>query len=145
MDAPSFYQAPGGLGTVELLLPILYSEGVAEGRFDLARLVEILCENPADIFGLSPRKGRLIPGADADIVVFNSDVEWTVHADDLHSASDYNVYEGLSIRGRVETTIARGRVVYHQGELQGLPGQGQYISRRLPDRAQLERMIPSPG
>ena len=122
MEAPSFYQAPGGLGTVELLLPILYSGGVAAGRFDLAHLVEILCENPADIFGLSPRKGRIQPGADADLVLFDPQAEWVVHSDDLHSASDYNVYEGLSLRGKVETTIARGKVVYHQGEVSTKPG-----------------------
>lgn len=145
MEAPSFYQAPGGLGTVELLLPILYYEGVAAGRFTLARLVEILCENPADIFGLSPHKGRLQPGADADLVIFDPEAEWTVRSDELHSAADYNVYDGLSLNGRVDTTIARGRVVYQQGELHGQPGQGQYLSRRLPTRADLERMIPSPG
>ena len=129
--------------TVELLLPILYSEGVAKGRFDVARLVEILCENSADTFGLSPRKGRLTLGADADIVIFDPSAEWIVHSDDLHSASDYSVYEGLSLQGRVETTIARGRVVYHQGEVCGLPGEGQFLARSLPDRKALELMIPS--
>jgi dihydropyrimidinase len=145
MEAPSFYQAPGGLGTVELLLPILYSQGVAFGRFDLARLVEIVCENPADIFGLSPHKGRIQPDADADLVIFDPEAEWTVHSDDLHSASDYSVYEGLALHGRVETTISRGRVVYHEGELRGEPGQGRFVSRRLPEKADLERMIPSSG
>ncbi|MGD8603285.1 MAG: dihydropyrimidinase [Anaerolineales bacterium] len=143
LEAPSFYQAPGGLGTVELLLPILYSQGVAAGRFDLARLVEILCENTADIFGLSPRKGRIQPGADADLVIFDPQAEWVVHSDQLHSASDYNVYEGLKLRGQVQTTVARGQVVYHQGEVHADPGRGMFLPCRIPDRADLERIIPA--
>ncbi len=138
LEAPSFYEAPGGLGSVELLLPILYSEGVAKGRMRLTRIVQLLCQNPSTIFGLAPRKGFIQPGSDADLVVFNPREEWKVDSTMLHGKDDYSVYEGMTLHGRVETTISRGEVIYHSGEVMGDPGRGNYLPRALPAEDELQ-------
>ena len=114
---------------VETMLGVLYSEGVAKGRINLPRMVELLCEEPARVFGLAPRKGRIAVGADADLVVFNPDREWRVSREDLHSKSGYSAYEGWTLRGKVERTIIRGEVVVEDGALRQSPGYGEYLAR----------------
>ena len=123
----SFLELPYGLPGVETLLPLAYSEGVVKGRIGLTDLPRILAERPAQINGLYPRKGTLSIGADADIVVFNPDAEWTVHAKDLHMATDFSPYEGMQVHGAVATTISRGEVVYADGEFRGEKGRGEFI------------------
>lgn len=134
LEAPSFYQAPGGLGSVELLLPILHTQGVSVGRLGPSRLVQLLCHNPAVIFGLAPRKGFVEPGSDADLVVFDPQAEWTVESGLLHGEDDYSAYEGMKLRGRVEATVSRGEVIYRAGEVLGSPGRGEYLPREIPKR-----------
>ena len=141
LNAPSFFQAPGGLGSVELLLPILYSEGVAKGRIGLSSMVRSLCHDPATIFGLAPRKGSLAPGSDADLVIFDPRQEWRVDSGMLHGKDDYSVYQGLRLIGSVETTISRGEVIYHSGELMADPGRGQYLPRDLPSQEALHGIL----
>jgi dihydropyrimidinase len=143
LEARAFFQAPGGLGSIELLLPILHSEGVVKGRFGLSTLVRLLCHNPATIFGLAPRKGFLEPGSDADLVVFDPHTEWRVDAERLHGNDDYSVYEGMVLRGRVMTTISRGEVIYQDGEILAERGRGRFVPRGLPERAALRQILNS--
>jgi len=112
-----FAEARFGMPNIETMLGVLYSEGVARGRIDLPRLVELLCEGPARVFGLAPRKGSIAVGADADLVIFDPDAEWRVSSKDLHSRSGYTAYEGWTLRGKLKTTIVRGQVVVEDGEL----------------------------
>lgn len=123
----SFLDIPYGLPGVETLLPLVYSEGVVNGRIELADLPRLLAERPAQINGLYPRKGTLSIGADADIVVFDPNVKWTVHAKDLHMATDFSPYEGMQVHGAVAVTISRGEVVYVNGEFRGEKGRGKFI------------------
>ncbi|MCD6135648.1 amidohydrolase family protein, partial [Candidatus Bipolaricaulota bacterium] len=111
----SFLDLPYGLPGVETLLPLLYSEGVVKERLELTDLPRLLSEGPARVNGLYPRKGSLAIGADADIVIFDPDAEWTIHAKDLHMNTDFSPYEGMEIQGAVDTTISRGRIVYTNG------------------------------
>ena len=97
------------------------------GRIELADLPRLLAERPAQINGLYPRKGTLSIGADADIVVFDPNVKWTVHAKDLHMATDFSPYEGMQVHGAVAVTISRGEVVYVNGEFRGEKGRGKFI------------------
>jgi dihydropyrimidinase len=143
LEAPSFYQAPGGLGSIELLLPILYSEGVAKGRFGLPKLVQLLCHNPARIFGLAPQKGFLQPGSDADLVIFDPDQTWRVASSKLHGKDDYSAYEGMTLQGRAVTTISRGDVIFENGEVKAKPGRGQYVSRKPPGKDVLRQILNS--
>lgn len=121
------FGAPG----IETMLPLLYSEGVAKGRIDLPRMVELLCEKPARTFGLAPRKGSIAVGADADLVLIDPEAEWTITADRMHSKTNYTPYEGWSVRGKVERTILRGQTVVQDGKLLKAPGYGRFLPRSL--------------
>jgi len=123
----SFPDLPYGLPGVETLLPLLHSEGVVKERLELTDLPRLLSEGPARVNGIYPRKGSLSIGADADVVIFDPDVEWTIHAKDLHMHTDFSPYEGMQVRGAVDTTISRGRIVYTDGEFQGEKGWGRFI------------------
>ncbi len=79
----SVFDCPSGVPGVETRLPLLFSEGVLRGRLTLPRFVEVACTAPARIMGL-PSKGRLEPGADADITVIDPSDERLVHHDRLH-------------------------------------------------------------
>lgn len=137
--AGSFLDAPPGIGGTELILTVLLSEGVAKGRISLERLVEVTSTDPARLFGLYPRKGRLAPLAHADFVIVDPNEEWTVEPGRLHSLCDYTPYEGLRARGRVVLTMARGRVVYRNGEFVGHAGTGRFLRRRPARPLRLER------
>ena len=148
LGARAFYQAPSGVGSVELLLPILYSEGVCRGRISLERLVQVLCRNPATVFGLADRKGHIVPGADADMVILDPEASWVVDSRRMHGKDDYSIYEGMRLQGRVEATVSRGEIIYRKGEILGIAGRGRFLERSLPDREALNRLLgagPSAG
>jgi dihydropyrimidinase len=116
----------GGTG---LILPVFFSEGVQRGRIPIRRLVELGSSKTAQLFGLYPIKGTLLPGSDADFVLLNEE-NWTVRANGLLSASDFSVYEGLELGGRVGLTAVRGRIVYQDGEIdRSAAGHGVYYRR----------------
>lgn len=125
----SFDRIPPGVSNLETLLPMLYSEGVRKGRLTLGRLVEVLAMAPARISGMFPRKGVIAVGSDADLVVFDPDAERTVHAAELHSACDYDPYEGWVVMGWPEVVVSRGEVVFEGGELKAKPGRGRLVRR----------------
>ena len=81
------------------------------------------------MFGLYPRKGTLAPGADADIVVFNPDVERTLSARTHHMRVDYSCYEGRKVRGLPEVVMQRGNVLVQDGKFLGQPGAGRFLPR----------------
>jgi len=124
-----FTQTPGGLPGVETLLPLMYTCGVAEKQLTLPNLVRLLSTNPARLWGLWPRKGTLLPGAEADIVVYDPHPESTIAAEKLHHAAGYTPYEGMRVQGRVKATISRGRIIYREGRFIGRKGQGQFVKR----------------
>ncbi len=118
---------PSGLPAVELLLPLLYSEGVAKGRISLRDLAWYLGEGPARAFGLWPRKGGIRPGADADLVLLDPTGCRTVRATDLHMRTDFSPYEGVSLTGRVVGVLSRGEWLVRDGEVLAQPGRGQFL------------------
>ncbi|MDQ3809510.1 MAG: dihydroorotase family protein [Chloroflexota bacterium] len=126
-DRQDIFANASGVPGVETLLPLLYSEGVAAGRLDIRQAVRLLAEGPARTFGLLARKGRIAPGADADMVVLDPSATWTLRGADLHSSAGWTPYEGRLMTGRVRTTLVRGQVVYEAGEVVGRPGGGQFI------------------
>jgi len=127
--ADDFTRTPGGLPGLETLLPLAYTYGVAEGRMSLPQMAAMLSTNPARLWGLWPRKGNLLPGADADIVVYDPRPEGTIRAEDLHHLAGYTPYEGMRVQGRVEVTISRGQVIYREGRFLGRKGRGRFIPR----------------
>jgi len=128
--ADIFDNASGAPG-VETLLPLLYSEGVAAGRLSLRRLVQVLCEAPADRFGLSPRKGRLSVGSDADIVVLDPEKQWIIDPAKLLSSAGWTPYEGVAVRGRITHVFLRGRSIFEEGIVIGKAGDGEFLSPKL--------------
>jgi dihydropyrimidinase len=123
---------PGTSG-VEVRLALMHSEGVLGGRIDLPRWVELCCTAPARLHGLS-QKGRLAPGYDADIVLFDPAAERVLSAAGLHSNVDHATYDGMRVRGWPVATIARGDVVVSDGELTAEPGRGRFVRREHPGR-----------
>ncbi len=122
-----FTRTPGGLPGIETLLPLVYTYGVDAGRIEITDLVRMLCENPARLFGLAPRKGFLRPGSDADLVLYDPQSEREIHHADLHFLSGYSPYEGMRVKGQVHTTIARGEVIYRDGKVVGAAGRGRFV------------------
>jgi dihydropyrimidinase len=125
-----FANTPGGLPGMETLLPLMYTYGVAEGRLTPSELVELVSANPARLWGLWPQKGTLLPGSDADIVIYDQEPESRITADALHALAGYTPYEGMRIRGKVRATISRGRVVWRDGQFIGRKGQGRFVPRQ---------------
>jgi dihydropyrimidinase len=122
-----FVEQGFGSPQIETLLPLTYDEGVNKGRISVVRLVQVLCENPARIFGLYPRKGTIAVGSDADLVVFDPCREFTIRADNQHSNMGYTLYEGRSVLGWPEMSFQRGRRVLWQGKVVAEPGQGRFL------------------
>ena len=91
------------------------------------RLVQVLCENPARIFGLYPKKGTIAVGSDADLVVFDPTRKFTIRAENQHTNAAYTLYEGHTVLGRPEMSFQRGQRVLRQGEIAAEPGQGQFL------------------
>lgn len=127
--ARDFTLCPNGAPGVQERLNLVFSEGVAKGRITLPQLVRSCCTNPARFFGLYPKKGCLIPGADADIVLFDPEAEHTFYAKDIRGEADYSCYEGMKLKGAVKTVMLRGQVIARDGEFLGSRGQGQYLKR----------------
>jgi dihydropyrimidinase len=125
----SFDQIPPGVSNLETLLPMLYSEGVRKRRISLSRLVDVLATAPARIAGMYPRKGVIAVGSDADVVVFDPNTRRTIRAADLHSACDYDPYEGWDVTGWPEVVISRGDTVFERGDVIGDPGRGRLVPR----------------
>ncbi len=122
------FGAPG----IEYLLPVTYSEGVAQGRISLGRMVQVLSENPAKIFGLWPRKGALVPGADADLVLFDPEERRICTGENGHSRSGYCLFEGRETVGAPTLVMQRGRVLMENNTLLGRAGDGCYLPGRSP-------------
>ena len=124
-----FRQIPNGGPGLENRLHMIHQFGVRAGHISLNRMVELLCTNPAKLFGLYPRKGTLAVGSDADVVVFDPEKKLTISAATHHSRSDYNLYEGTEVQGSPEVVLIRGHVVVENDALVAEPGSGQFVKR----------------
>jgi dihydropyrimidinase len=108
VPAPPFPQISNGAPGIETLLSVVYSEGVAQGRISVERMVDLLATTPARLFGL-PMKGAIEVGRDADLVLFDPSATRTIRQADLHHTSDFTSYEGMAVSGAVVQTLLRGR------------------------------------
>jgi dihydropyrimidinase len=125
-----FTKIPNGLPGVENRMDLIY-QGVVSGEITLPRWVEVTSTNPARMFGLFPQKGAVLPGSDADIVIYDPAATQTISASKHHMAVDYSCYEGMTIQGRVETVFSRGRRIISAGSYEGEPGHGRFVPRGL--------------
>jgi dihydropyrimidinase len=130
MGKDDFSKIPNGAAGVEHRLELIYSEGVRKGRLTMNRFVEVMCSNPANIFGLD-QKGSLAIGKDADIVIFDPNQKHTISTETHHHNCDSSIYEGLELTGKVRTVLSNGKVVIRDGKAdQVIRGQGKFIKRQ---------------
>jgi dihydropyrimidinase len=122
-----FQYIPNGIPGLETRLPLLFSGGVASGRISLHQFVALTSTQPAKLYGLYPRKGSIMIGADADIALWDRDLEVRIGNDRLHHAVDYTPYEGRTVTGWPVMTFSRGRLVSQDFEFLGRAGEGEFM------------------
>jgi dihydropyrimidinase len=132
-QARDFATIPNGAPGVELRLALLYTYGVAMNRISAERFVAVTAENAARYFGLYPRKGTLLPGSDADIVVYDARPRWTITHDRLHDNADHTPYEARQVQGRVRDVFLRGNRVVRDGVLAADLAPGEFVACGPPD------------
>ncbi|WP_432826208.1 dihydroorotase [Dactylosporangium sp. CA-092794] len=130
-EETNFFDVPFGLPGVEHMLPLVLHAGLHERDTGLPALVRAFCERPADIFGLGHRKGRLRPGLDGDLVVYDPFPAWTIGNEGLHGNSDYSVFAGRSGFGRPALTVQRGRTILREGAVLAEPGAGTFLPAQI--------------
>ena len=124
-----FTKIPNGLPGVQDRMPILWTYGVKAGKLSANQFVALTSTNPAKIFGLYPRKGALIPGADADIVIWNPEKRVKYGVAHSHQRTDYNLYEGWELTGYPEKVFLRGKLIVDGEKWLGKAGDGQFLKR----------------
>jgi dihydropyrimidinase len=125
-----FTKIPNGTGGLEDRMPMLWTQGVGTGRLTPNEFVAVTSTNIAKILNCYPRKGAVLVGADADLVVWDPEKEKTISAKAQQSAIDYNVFEGHKVKGLPRFTLTRGKVAVHDGEIRTEEGHGQFVARQ---------------
>jgi len=129
MGRDDFTKIPNGGPGVEHRMSLIYSGGVATGRFNVNRFVELVSTTPAKLFGLYPRKGTIAVGSDADLVIFDPHRKHTISAATHHMRVDYSMFEGIQVTGMPDVVLSRGRVVIENDKFLGRAGQGEFLRR----------------
>jgi len=130
MGRGDFTKIPNGIPSVENRVQLLYTYGVARGRLDLLRFVEVASTQAAELFGLAPRKGTIAPGADADLVVWDPSFRGVISATTHEMNVDYSAFEGWPIEGRADVVTVRGRIQVRDGNFVGDTTHGRYSARK---------------
>ncbi len=131
-DKTTFKEMANGVPGIEMRLPILFSEGVLKGRLSINQFVALAATNHARMYGLYPRKGTIAIGSDADIAIWNPEIEKKIDYSMMHDAVGYTPYEGHVYKGWPEIVTSRGRIVVEDGKLKVERGSGQFIPRGVP-------------
>jgi allantoinase len=126
-DSGDFLRAWGGISSLQLSLPALWTQARGRGH-GVERLVDWLCRAPAELAGLDKRKGRIALGYDADLVVWDPEATFEVKPEALHHRHKLSPYNGLTLCGVVEATFLRGQKVYERGRFFGEP-RGEILRR----------------
>ena len=129
MGKDDFAKTPCGMPGAEERPALIYHYGVRSGKITLTQMCAYLSENPARLYHLFPQKGVLAAGSDADIVVWNPEMEWVLSAETQQSASDYCPFEGTRLTGRAEQVYLRGVLAAEQGVIRR-EREGRYITRK---------------
>jgi dihydropyrimidinase len=124
-----FTKIPNGLPAVGDRLPVLWTYGVRAGKISANQFVALTATNPAKIFGLYPRKGALLPGSDADLVIWDPEKRVKYGVAYSLQRTDYNLFEGWEVVGMPEKVFLRGKLIVDGDEWKGAAGQGQFLKR----------------
>ncbi len=131
LETGDFMAAWGGIASLQLTLPIVWTNATKRG-IALHQIFEWLSTNPANLVGLAARKGRIAPGFDADLIVWNPEAAWTVHGEQLHHRHKLTPYDGAQLQGQIHRTYVRGKLVFHESRFIDTPS-GQMLT---PDQNQ---------
>ena len=124
-----FTKIPNGTGGLEDRLPVLWTFGVNTGRLTMNEFVAATSTNIAKILNMYPQKGAILEGSDADIIVWDPERSKTISAKTQQSVIDYNVFEGIEVKGLPRHVFTRGEAAVVDGTVQAMPGHGQFVSR----------------
>ena len=130
LGVDNFTKTPNGLPAVGDRLPVMWTEGVVKGRISPNEFVALNSTNPAKIFGMYPKKGTLLPGSDADIVIWDPERKVKHGVTISHQRTDYNLFEGWDLVGYPEKVFLRGELIVDGDEWLGKRGGGQFIKRK---------------
>ena len=125
-----FTKIPNGTGGLEDRLPMLWTHGVRTGRLTMNEFVAVTSTNIAKILNCYPKKGAILVGADADLIVWDPEKSKTIKASSQQSAIDYNVFEGHKVTGLPRYTLTRGYVAISDGEVNTKEGHGEFVARK---------------
>ncbi|OUS08178.1 dihydropyrimidinase [Rhodobacterales bacterium 52_120_T64] len=130
MGDAGFPMIPNGTGGLEERLAVLWTEGVETGRLTMNEFVAATSTNIAKILNVYPKKGAIVEGGDADIVVWDPTISKTISVASQKSIIDYNVFEGFEVKAQARYTLSRGDVIWAYGQnSQPQPGRGKFIPR----------------
>ncbi len=124
-----FTKIPNGTGGLEDRMPVLWTFGVNTGRLTMNEFVAVTSTNIAKILNMYPRKGAILEGSDADIVVWDPKAEKTISAGKQQSVIDYNVFEGITVTGLPKYVLTRGHLAVNNGKMEAKAGHGQFVGR----------------
>jgi len=124
-----FTKIPNGTGGLEDRMPVLWTHGVSTGRLTMNEFVAATSTNIAKILNVYPQKGAILEGSDADIVVWDPERSETISAAKQQSAIDYNVFEGVKVKGLPRFTLTRGHVACREDEMNTEEGYGEFVAR----------------
>lgn len=130
MGYGDFRKIPNGTSGVEDRMAVLWHHGVRTGRLTPSEFVAVTSTNAARIFNIYPKKGAILPGSDADVVIWDPEKTRVVSAKTHHQNIDFNIYEGMVTVGNAAVTLSRGRVLWENDELKTERGSGRYVERR---------------
>ncbi|MXN64786.1 dihydropyrimidinase [Stappia sp. GBMRC 2046] len=129
MGVGDFTKIPNGTGGLEDRMPVLWTRGVNTGRLTMNEFVAVTSTNIAKILNMYPRKGAIVEGADADIVVWDPERSKTISAKNQQSVIEYNVFEGIEVKGLPRYTLTRGKVAIEESTVKAEPGHGEFVAR----------------
>lgn len=129
MGRDNFAKIPNGIPSIGDRFNLLYSYGVGKGRLSLTRFVDVACTAPAKLFGMYPKKGSIVVGGDADLVLFDPVAKGVISAKNTKHNVDYSAYEGTKLKGLPVSVLLRGKFAVRNGKYVGEQGAGQFIVR----------------
>lgn len=135
-NVDDFRKCPGGISGVEERVRVIYTEGVSKGRISLERFVQVISTNAAKIFGMYPKKGCIMPGSDADIMILNPNKKMTIAKENLHTKAGYSPFEGYEVNCALDVVMSRGKVVAKDNKFVGERGYGKLIFRKADSNVQ---------
>ncbi|WP_395703669.1 dihydropyrimidinase [Aquabacterium sp.] len=145
-----FSKIPNGCGGVEERMAVVWQEGVNTGRLTPTEFVALTSANAAKLFNIYPRKGCVVEGADADVVLWDPQASRTLSVKTQRSLGDFNIFEGMAVQGVATHTVSAGKLVYADGDLRAERGAGKYVKRpafgpqfdALARKAALDKPVP---